>query len=601
MQRRRIVFLAVNSSYSHSSLAAWCLRACADRATWDWRTVEATIHEDPAAVFERVRAAEPDVLAATLYLFTRPYVTPILRRLKQAAHGCRVIVGGPECLGDNRRLVAGDSQDGLRREGLRPFPPFYKTPYSKQTVGREGLSTRNLPAASGQDANSRLVAGARVADVAVRGEGEIALRQWLEAIGEPARWPSVAGLCGTLDGVYFDGGTAAAVESLDDIPPFYEEALAAGFSRPFVQLETSRGCSNGCLFCTSRHTRLRYKSLERVRGDLAAIRNAGIPEVRVVDRTFNETEGRALELIRLFRDEFPVLRFHLELEPARVSDALIRELAEAPGRFHVEAGVQSLSPTVYSNVERAATCARTLAGVGRLCAVQGLATHVDLVAGLPGSSLGQVRADIRGVMDLRPDEIQLERLKLLPGTPLAETPERWGLTAAPEPPYPVLGTPDLSPEDLCRVDRWSRLLDRYYNVPVLRPLVAEAARAEPDFLERFDEWTRSKSDGDEACPSLEQRFRILDGYLSSRGSELRHRLRYLWLKLGFSARRGLVPAAPWKKPIPDEAVLVEGDAGAAVARVWRAPLERPYLFCIGAGANGARAVVAVYGLPRDMD
>lgn len=544
MDRRRIVFLAVNASYSHSSLASWCLRSCVDREVWEWRSVETAIHDDPAAVRDRILAVKPDVVAATLYLFTRTYTMGILRWVKEALPDCAVIVGGPECLGDNRGL----------------FTP-----------------------------------GAGV-DAAVRGEGEIAFRQWLEVADEPERWTAIPGLCTLREGEYVDGGVAAAIGSLDEIPAFYKESLS-GVAKPFVQIETSRGCSNGCLFCTSRQTRLRFKSLDRVRRDLAAIRAAGIPEVRVVDRTFNEAEGRALELIRVFRDEFPQLRFHLEIDPARVSGKLAVELGIAPHRFHIEAGVQSLGQAVHAAIERSSTPHRALTGLRRLCAIQGLDTHVDLIAGLPGAGLAQVREDIRAVMAVRPCEIQLERLKLLPGTPLALTPERWGLVAAAEPPYQVLHTPEISADELRRVDRWSRLLDWYYNVPSLQSIVASAVLDDAGFIERFEEWIWSRG-GCEICPSLEARFRMLDEYLSARASSLIHPLRYLWFRMGFSARSGLAPAMPWKKGVPAGAELVEGAADAVVARVWRIDLDRTYFFCYGTGANKARAVVAIYGLAR---
>jgi coproporphyrinogen III oxidase-like Fe-S oxidoreductase len=161
-----------------------------------------------------------------------------------------------------------------------------------------------------------------------------------------------------------------------------------------------------------------------------------VPQVRVLDRTFNEDAGRALKLIQVFRDEFPEIRFHLEIDPARVSDRLADALASAgPGRFHLEAGVQSLEESVGSQIGRQSTARRTLDGLQRLCGRRELEVHVDLIAGLPGGTLAGLMADVGTLIRLGPQEIQLERLKLLPGTPLAETPERWGLLGADEPPY----------------------------------------------------------------------------------------------------------------------------------------------------------------------
>lgn len=538
--KRRLVFLAVNASYAHSGLAAWCLQAAVGDMKWDWHTIETTVKDDPQAILERVRQLHPDVLAATLYLFNRPCVVDLLKRYRALAPACRIIVGGPECLGDNRRLVAAE----------------------------------------------------QVADAAVRGEGEVALRKWLAALDVPSVWPSIPGLCAVVDGHYADAGMAEPVGALDDIPPFYGRMLA-GFRKPFVQVETSRGCSNGCLFCTSRHSRVRVKSMDRLRLDLAAVRDAGVPEVRIVDRTFNEQAGRAVALLRLFREEFGAIRFHLEIDPARLTDEMLKELALAPARFHLEAGVQSLGPGVYAAIERAGTVDRTRAGLARLCAIPGLATHVDLIAGLPGGDFSQVLADVRGVMDVQPHEIQLERLKLLPGTPLADRRVEWGIVAAGEPPYQVLQTAGMSAADLARVDRLSRMLDWFYNVPALRSAVTEAARMDPAFAAEFAEHVAVVV-GAGACPGIEDRLGILARFLKSRGSPLYPGLVYLWFRSGFSARHGLAPAVPWKKPIPEGATLVEGDAALPVARIWRVEIDRTYFFCYGTGPSGARAVVAVF-------
>ncbi|MEI6515555.1 MAG: radical SAM protein [bacterium] len=532
----KVVFIAANCSYSHSSLAAWILQAVTLRTGRAWETVEVTVKDDPESVLGRVMQSRPDVVAATLYLFNREFVFALLRRIRELAPACRIVVGGPECLGDCRTLV-----------------------------GPEGI-----------------------ADVAIRGEGELAFPALLE------RWES-GGEAGDIPGVCLSGrclSAAALLRDLDDIPPFYAQALA-GFRKPFIQMETSRGCGNGCLFCTSRKSPVRFHSLERVREDLKAIQGAGVREVRVVDRTFNEDRERALALTTLFRDEFPGLRFHLEVDPARFSASLADEFSRvAPGQFHVEAGIQSLRPAVYQAIGRQATVTRTLEGLRRLCGLGNIEVHVDLIAGLPGGTLADLVDDLRILMALEPAEIQLERLKLLPGTPFAETPGDWGLISSPSVPYQILATPDMTQEDLELADHFSRTIDWFYNVAHFRDLIASGVRADAGFLEDLMRHVREQTTGP-LCSDLEARFRVLDGILPPAE---RSRLHYRWYRLGFSTRSGPCPATSWKQDIPSFAVLIEGDRSAAVARIARVELDVPYLFCTGTGARGERAVVAVYRL-----
>ncbi|MEI8351963.1 MAG: radical SAM protein, partial [bacterium] len=343
-----------------------------------------------------------------------------------------------------------------------------------------------------------------------------------------------------------------------------------------------------------RHSPVRVHSLERVRSDLTAIREAGVRDVRIVDRTFNEDSARALALLRLFRVEFGELRFHLEMDPARFRESLAGEIALAhAGQFHVEAGVQSLDPGVYGLIERHATVGRTLEGLRRLCRLGNIGVHVDLIAGLPGATPATLMADLQTVISMEPAEIQLERLKLLPGTPLAMTPAQWGLEAAPYPPYAVLATPGMTREDMEQADRLSKIMDWFYNSPSFHDLVVSGMRANARLLEMLDRRLK-ETGGFGLCPNLEDRFLMLDSLVDG---ETRLRLRYRWYRLGFSTRHGPCPATPWKGPIPGNALRVEGDPAARVARAVRVELDVPHLFCYGSGSGGARAVVAVYQLP----
>lgn len=534
-----VTFLAVNSSYSHSSLAAWCLRSMIDADKVVWRQVDATVNDDPLAVLDRILETNPNVVATTLYLFNRVFIHAVLGRLRTLLPGCLLVGGGPECLGDNRTLVPG------------------------------------------------------MVDIAVRGEGEIPFSRLLASLRNPAAWTDIPGVCGMVAGIYVDNGTSVVVGTLDAIPNFYP-AMLTGFSRPFVQMETSRGCPNGCLFCTSRRTGVRYKSLDRIVAELKAVRDAGVQSVRLIDRTFNLVNRRSLELLRLFREEFPELLFHLEIDPGLMSVEIADAIRLAPpGTLHLEVGVQSLERCVHSVIQRRATARQTLEGVERLVTMSNIELHADLMAGLPGQTLAGLLADVETLMQTRVAEIQLERLKLLPGTPFAEAPGKWGLAASVLPPYEVLETPDMSLDDLRMADRLARVLDWFYNKPVLRDVFADGARKCEGYLAAFIDHCATVS-GFGICPSLETRLRMLDSFWDGRCESMLQQVRFLWFRNGCSMRHGLCPAMPWKRAMPGGLVLVEGDGGGAYSRIWRVELSVPHYFCIGRGTKGERAVVAVF-------
>lgn len=503
-----------------------------------WRQIDATVNDEPLSVLARVRETAPAIVCATLYLFNRLFLEELLGYIRREMPKCLLVVGGPECLGDNRTIMPGFT------------------------------------------------------DVAVRGEGEVAFSSLLQRVAGGGCISDIPGVCAMENGVYCDNGVANEV-GLDAIPNFYPDMLA-GFSRPFVQLETSRGCPNGCLFCTSRETPVRYKSIERVREELTAIRLAGVRTVRLVDRTFNLTTRRSLELLRLFREESPGMRFHLEIDPGVLSAEVAEEMGRAPvGSLHLEVGVQSLEEQAYALLQRRATPEETLDGVKQLVELGNVEIHADLMSGLPRQTLGGLIKDAVVLMQAGVEEIQLERLKLLPGTPLAQNPALWGLVVDPLPPYKVLQTPEMSVDDLREADRLAKVLDWYYNKPVLREVFAEAFKDDEQSLVAFVNHCAERTEFG-ICPNLETRLRIMDSFWSDRSARMTNRVRYLWFRHGSSTRKGLCPAESWRGSIPGDAELIEGDRGGRFSKIWRVELDVPHYFCFGTGTKGERAVLAVF-------
>ena len=69
---------------------------------------------------------------------------------------------------------------------------------------------------------------------------------------------------------------------------------------------------------------------------------------------------------------------------------------------------------------RKGTLHQALNGLQFLCSLPNLVTHADLIAGLPCYTLTQIYEDVRTLAEYHAGEIQLESLKLLPGTAMRE-------------------------------------------------------------------------------------------------------------------------------------------------------------------------------------
>ena len=483
----KILWLDINSSYSHSSVALPAIHAqVLDRSGWEWSVVRGTINDNPGALAAAVAEERPDVIAATFWLFTHQMQIEVLSRAVQLLDGVKVVGGGPEFLGNN--------------EGFLRQHPFITA--------------------------------------VIKGEGEIALPEFLKNINDSSSWSSFDGLCwiSPEDGKYHDNGIARVADfarlKYPEDSPFFK------WDKPFVQLETTRGCFNTCAFCVSEGEKpVRYQSIEQVSARLENIYSHGIKDIRVLDRTFNYDVVRACQMLDLFCTYAGKMRFHLEIHPSLISDLLKEKLASLPqGLLHLEAGIQSLDSTVLSQSGRKGSLESSLKGLEYLCSLDNLETHADLIAGLPEYSLDMLCDDIAELAEIGVDELQVESLKVLPGTRMRDLAEEKGLKYSPLPPYEILQTPAMPPKDIRTAMQISRMLDFYYNAKpwqnVTRGLICENT----GFLARFTEYLNDIMVLDSPL-SLERRGVILYEYCREHHPDMLTDISIAWIEAGCSLKK----------------------------------------------------------------
>ena len=497
----KILWIDLNSSYAHSSLALPALHAqVKNNPEYEWATVSATINENVGTVVDEICRHQPDILAATCWLFNHEALMHIVSRVKALLPNACLILGGPEFLGENESF--------LRRN------PFV--------------------------------------DCVFRGEGEEAFPRWLKVWNQPEEWSTITGLC-YLDAnqQYQDNGLARVLPFDQLVSP--EESEFFNWSKPFVQLETTRGCFNTCAFCVSGGEKpVRTLSMEAIRQRLEIIHQHGIKNVRVLDRTFNFNPRRAKELLQLFLEFHPHIRFHLEIHPALLSEDLKAELQQLPeGLLHLEAGIQSLREPVLEKCKRLGKLNDALEGLQFLCSLDNMETHADLIAGLPLYRLNEIFEDIRILAEFQAGEIQLESLKLLPGTDMRRRANELGIQYAPMPPYEVLRTEDITPEELQVARRLSRLLDAFYNTPAWQSLTRELILNDHTFLYHFLNYLTEANLIDQPM-SLEKRGLVLYEYCKKHRPDYQIKASIAWIEAGMSLKKQPAERVKTKHQVPPE-------------------------------------------------
>lgn len=497
----KILWIDLNSSYAHSSLALPALHAqIANDNSIEWEIVSTTINENVGMIVDEIYRHKPDILAATAWLFNHEQLLHIVSRLKALLPDSCFILGGPEFLGNNEEFLR------------------------KNTF----------------------------INCVFRGEGEEAFPQWLACRERPEEWNAIPGLC-YLDAEnrYIDNGIARVLDFDKLAAP--EESRFFNWSKPFVQLETTRGCFNTCAFCVSGGEKpVRTLSIDAIRKRLQTIHAHGIKNVRVLDRTFNYNARRAKELLELFLEFSPHIRFHLEIHPALLSEELKEELRKLPeGLLHLEAGIQSLREPVLQTSRRMGKLDDALQGLQFLCSLSNMETHADLIAGLPLYRLPEIFEDVRTLAGYNAGEIQLESLKLLPGTEMRRKAQELGIRYSPLPPYEVLRTNEISVGELQTARQLSRLLDGFYNTAAWQNLTRELIVKDENFLHLFLAYLIQKNLIDQPM-SLEKRGLILYEFCSLHYPAYQTAATIAWIEAGMSLKKAPAEKVKTKRQQPPQ-------------------------------------------------
>lgn len=481
----KIVWIDLNCSYAHSSLALPALHAqIKHRQDIEWAVVRSTTADVIGNTVSKIYEQRPNIVCATAWLFTHEHLLHILKRLKALLPEVIVFLGGPEFLGNN--------EDYLR---------------------------------SHLEVN-----------LVLRGEGEHSFATWLEVYNQPEKWTIIPGLCYINNGLYRDNGIARAMDFSKIAIP--EESEWFSWDKPFVQIETTRGCFNSCAFCVSGiGDPIRKQPISTIRHRLQQIANRGMKDVRILDRTFNYNAQHAINLLELFQEFHPQLRFHLEIHPALLTSKLKEALANMPnGMLHLEAGIQSLRAEVLEISERKGALESAMEGLRYLCSLPNIVVHADLIAGLPRYTLTQIYEDIKNLAFINAGEIQLESLKLLPGTKMRNNAENLGIKYSPAPPYEVLETREISCNELQEARLLSRLLDGYYNTNAWIDVTRFMILNEEDFLRNFLEFL-THHHYIEYPMSLERRGELLYQFCKENYPQHTDRISMAWIDAGMSMKK----------------------------------------------------------------
>lgn len=284
-------------------------------------------------------------------------------------------------------------------------------------------------------------------DFLIKGEGERAFVKLLEEKIED------------IKGIYEE----QMPHNLDEIPfPYSQEEIMK--ESKILYYESSRGCPFSCSYCLSSIDKgVRYFSIDRVKSDLNIFLKSNIKLLKFVDRTFNINKERYLEIWKYLIENYREgITFHFEINANILDDESLELLKKVPkDYFQFEIGVQSINYDTMESINRRNLLDKLEKNVREIS--KNIHLHLDLIAGLPYETYEIFKKSFNYVYDLKPEMIQLGFLKILKGTNMEKTSEKYGYQYIEFPPYEVLSNDFLSYKEIVRIKEVEKLLNYYYN------------------------------------------------------------------------------------------------------------------------------------------
>ena len=404
----KVLLVAVNSKYIHTSLAVRALTAYADSP--DVSYIEFTINERIEDVISRIYSAEAETVMFSCYIWNIEFILKTASTLKKLNPSVNIILGGPEVTFDSVEYMNNyPFIDGIMcGEGEQILADFLSN----------GIKVNGMVYRDGQN-----------------------------IIIMPKR---------------------DSVCDMDLLPfPYTCEDIEANKNK-LIYYETSRGCPYKCSYCLSSTAHnVRFRSVERVKKDLLEFINGGVRIVKFVDRTFNADKKRAVEIVRFLIESGKDTQFHFEIAADILSDEIIDLFKTSPkGMFLLEIGVQSTNEKTIEAIDRKTDFGKIKKAVKELNGFVHM--HLDLIAGLPYETYEDFKKSFNDVMELEPDVLQLGFLKLLRGTKIRTESEKHSYIFNDHTPYEVLGNKYISYEEIQKLKAVENVLERYYNSGVFK-------------------------------------------------------------------------------------------------------------------------------------
>lgn len=417
----KYLLVGINAKYIHSSLALHSLSAYVRKYS-DINPVvcEYTINMSISEIVQGIYAEAPGFIGFSTYIWNVDIVKQVVRDIHTLLPDTIIYLGGPEVSFEcDKFLEANPEVDGI-----------------------------------------------------MIGEGEQTFLELIQYYESVTNGDTAAKSLDDIQGICYINRSTNQITTTTSRPaidlstvPFPYENLS-DFENKIIYYETSRGCPFGCSYCLSSVDKsLRFRDMDLVEREFQVFLDAQIPQVKLVDRTFNIDHKRSIQMLTFLRDhDNGITNFHFEIAGDILTDDEIEIINSLrPGLIQLEIGVQSTNCDTLEAIHRHTDLDKLRTNTAKLLNGGKVHLHLDLIAGLPYEDLASFKESFNNVYSMGSHDLQLGFLKVLKGAPINSMVEDQDIKHSGYAPYEVLSTKYLSYADICELKRVEEMLEIYHN------------------------------------------------------------------------------------------------------------------------------------------
>lgn len=245
----------------------------------------------------------------------------------------------------------------------------------------------------------RVLASGNV-DFVVRGEGEVAFSNLINALDRKRDLASVNGVTFSQGGVVFDSPREKLIENLDRLPlPAYDLINLTDYI-PFTAgaVYSSRGCNGTCGFCTLNkmwgHS-YRQRSIENIIEELRIYQKEGFSRVHFKDESIALNSSFARELFNRLAESGLNLKYKVKSRVDQITSLLLDSFAYG-GVDTIHTGIESFSQAELDRTGKGTSLGDVNRAVNATLS-SGIRLNPVYIFGLPGQTEQDLHATAEGI------------------------------------------------------------------------------------------------------------------------------------------------------------------------------------------------------------